>query len=767
MTDAAGLISYLGTWVQLGGILLLLTLFRLLSRHAGTRSYFVIWAQAWLVLLVAVTAILLRYLLVPGLTPVLLAEKSPLATLLYLLYQSAKLLHLGLLVSGTIEFAQGRHAPRNWLPWAAAIGIYAAATVVQSPDLDRIVFWQGFIGVAVYATCAWLMLALPAERRTPGTRVTGVTFTLLAVLWVVYLLVFGGLQKVGPQVVASPLSTFAQFNSYFDIVLALLLGYGMVVILLEDSRREVDHARIARMRDVSASEARMVGLIGAATEAIVTLDESYCVAIFNPAAERMFHLTASAATGKPFSELIAPRARAQVEALLAQSDDPLNRPGPPSLFPGLRPDGTEAPLECSVSTRRLADSLMRIVVLNDVSERLAAEAEREQLTSRLAQSLRMEAVGRLVSGVAHELNNPLAAILTFSEDLLREPAPGLPTEPLVVIRDQAQRARAIVRDLLAFVRRREERREHIATNDLVERVTNAMRREIERLELRMEVEVGSGLPGIIGDSVGLEQVLTNLLDNAMRAAGKRGWVALRAQTVREGLQIVVEDSGEGIRPELLPRIFEPFFTTRAAGQGTGLGLSVSLGIVEQHGGRLTVENRPGPEHGARFTVLLPFGVAATDRRLTPRVPPVPVEDPLSSLPKAEPGRSPRVLIIDDEAPVRAAMRRFFERRGWTVEEAEDGQPGLAAVLAAPDDAMYDLVISDLKMPGMSGIDVHNGLAATKPALLRRLVIATGDTASPDAAVFLSKTRCPILEKPFALDDLARIADQVMGPTSPG
>ncbi len=126
MTNAAGLISYLGTWVQLGGILLLLTLFRLLSRHAGTRSYFVIWAQAWLVLLLAVTAILLRYFLAPGLTPVLLAEKSPLATLLYLVYQSAKLLHLGLLFSGTIEFAQGRHVPRNWLPWAAAIGIYAA-----------------------------------------------------------------------------------------------------------------------------------------------------------------------------------------------------------------------------------------------------------------------------------------------------------------------------------------------------------------------------------------------------------------------------------------------------------------------------------------------------------------------------------------------------------------------------------------------------------------------------------------------------------------
>jgi signal transduction histidine kinase/ActR/RegA family two-component response regulator len=435
------------------------------------------------------------------------------------------------------------------------------------------------------------------------------------------------------------------------------------------------------------------------------------------------------------------------------------------LFPGLRPDGSELPLECSVSTRRLADSLMRIVILNDVSERLAAEAEREELTSRLTQSLRMEAVGRLVSGVAHELNNPLTAILTFSEDLLREPSPELPTEPLVVIRDQARRARAIVRDLLAFVRRREERREHIAPVELVERVTNAMRREIERVGLRLELDVGPELPAIIGDAVGLEQVLTNLLDNAMRAAGKGGWVGLRAETVREGLQIVVEDSGEGIRPELLPRIFEPFFTTRAAGQGTGLGLSVSLGIVEQHGGRLTAENRAGPEHGACFTALLPFGVAATDRRLSPRVPPFEAQDPLKSLPTVEPGRTPRVLIIDDEAPVRAAMRRFFERRGWTVEEAEDGQPGLTAVLAAPDDKLYDLVISDLKMPGMSGMDVHDGLAASKPALLRRLVIATGDTASPDAAAFLSKTRCAILEKPFALDELARIVDRVMSPQS--
>jgi two-component system NtrC family sensor kinase len=124
-----------------------------------------------------------------------------------------------------------------------------------------------------------------------------------------------------------------------------------------------------------------------------------------------------------------------------------------------------------------------------------------------------------------------------------------------------------------------------------------------------------------------------------------------------------------------------------------------------------------------------------------------------------------VLIIDDETAVRSAIRRFFERRGWTVDEADDGKPGLAAILGAPDDMAYDMVISDLKMPGMSGIDLHDGLAASKPALLTRLVIATGDTASPDAAAFLRKTRCPILEKPFALDELARIVDRVMTPKS--
>lgn len=760
----AGLISYLGTWVQLGGILLLLTLFHLLSRHAGTRSYFVIWARAWLVLLVAITAVLVSYALTPGSNVLVVADKAIPIGLLYLAYQVAKLWYLGLLVSGTIEYCTGENLPRNSLPWAVGIALYAVVTVVWSPNLDRVVFWQGLVAVVAFAGCAWLLFRLPEDRRTLGSRVTGAIFAALAVLWVLYVAAFGGAQKVGGGILeVFPLGVFARFNSYFDIVLALLLGYGMVVILLEDSERDAERARVARLRDVAASEARLVGLISAATEAIITLDESHRIGVFNPAAEQVFQMSAQGAAGQPFTELIAPRARGQVESLLTSSEDPATRSTAATRVPGTRADGVEVPLELSVSTLRLPDSAMRILIVRDVSDRLAAETERAELTSRLTQSLRMEAVGRLVSGVAHELNNPLAAILTFSEDLLRDPPASLPVEPLVVIRDQAQRARAIVRDLLAFVRRREDRRESIAPKELIERVTSALRREMERGGLRLEVDVRPGLPAIIGDAVGLEQVLTNLLDNARRASGEGGWVGLRAQAVRQGLQIVVEDNGSGISAEFLPRIFEPFFTTRSAGQGTGLGLSVSLGIVEQHGGQLSAENRDPPEHGARFTVLLPFGVAAADRRLTPRTPTLRGEDPVDAMPTVPAGRIPRVLIIDDESAVRSAMRRFFERRGWTVDEADDGKPGLAAALGAPDDQGYDIVISDLKMPGMSGMDVHDGIAASKPGLLRRLVIATGDTASPDAAAFLRKTRCAVLEKPFALDELARIVDRVMTP----
>jgi CheY-like chemotaxis protein len=362
----------------------------------------------------------------------------------------------------------------------------------------------------------------------------------------------------------------------------------------------------------------------------------------------------------------------------------------------------------------------------------------------------MEALGRLVSGVAHELNNPLAAILTFSEQLIAEQPEADTAGPLATIREQARRARAIVRDLLSFVRRREERREVADLAVLADRTVRALEADLTRQAVTLSVSVEPGLPALACDVAGIEQVLTNLLDNAARAA-RNGAVTLRVYRERDGVAIEVEDTGPGIPPQLLTRIFEPFFTTRGTGEGTGLGLSVSLGIVQQHGGDLKAENRvPGP--GARFHAWLPLGATA----------PLPGRRPAAGAPAPARGSGSRVLIIDDEDAIRSSMRRYFERQGWEVEEASDGTIGLTKLLASRGGDSYDLIICDLKMPGLSGHEVHGWVSSSRPDLLGRLVFVSGDTASPEAAAFLNSTSCPVLEKPFELSELAAVVARVRG-----
>jgi two-component system NtrC family sensor kinase len=283
-------------------------------------------------------------------------------------------------------------------------------------------------------------------------------------------------------------------------------------------------------------------------------------------------------------------------------------------------------------------------------------------------------------------------------------------------------------------------------------------------------------------------VLTNLVANAAEAAGPGGRVRVVARRAGDWWELIVEDSGPGIPADVMPRLFEPFFTTRAPGKGTGLGLAVAHGIIEQHHGRIRAMNRPAAEGGgARFVVSLPL-VAQAAAQLQPgarRTPPSWPSAVAAAVPSAvtmtesctepcaaaslsaadAPVPTPRlrVLVIDDEHTIRVALRRYFERRGWHVDEAEDGRAGYERLLD-PTAQPYDVVISDLKMPGLSGIELHRRLSDERPAVLERLIFSTGDTASPEAASFLEHTRCPVLEKPFELLALAKAVDRmVAGP----
>jgi PAS domain S-box-containing protein len=416
-----------------------------------------------------------------------------------------------------------------------------------------------------------------------------------------------------------------------------------------------------------------------------------------------------------------------------------------------RKDGTIATVR--VSARAYRDDRASLSFSEGFVENVTPLRVAEQA---LRQSEKLAALGQLVSGVAHELNNPLAAILHFAEDLLDDERSPADLEALSVIRDQARRSRAIVSDLLSFVRFRDASRERVQLADALAASVKALEPMVEDSGARLTADLPTGNAFGNTDRAGLQQVVTNLVVNAAQASGLGGIVHLRARVSASELVVVVEDTGPGVPAQLMDRIFEPFFTTKPVGQGTGLGLSVTLGIVQQLGGSIAVENRTEPGlTGARFTVRLPIDGAATGESPRRRARTAGNSAPAEG---SAPVDAPRVLIIDDEPAIRAALRRFFARRGWQVDEAGDGVEGLSILLGGTDE--FTVVISDLMMPGCSGVELHDHVAAVAPELLDRIIFSTGDTASKEAAEFVQRTRCTVMQKPFELRTLESVVTHV-------
>lgn len=406
----------------------------------------------------------------------------------------------------------------------------------------------------------------------------------------------------------------------------------------------------------------------------------------------------------------------------------------------------------------------------DETDRHAGEAERATLRARVEGAERVESLGKLVSGVAHELNNPLAAILNFTEDLLGEPRTPEERMALEVIQAQALRSRTIVRDLLTYVRQGSPR--PLAAErpgPILETLARGLRPGLAAQVVQLVVDLEGGDVELMLDRAGVEQVVTNLVTNAAHAAGTGGTVRLSSRRRTATFDVIVEDNGAGIPAHVMDHMFEPFFTTKATGHGVGLGLSVSLGIVQAHGGTLTAENRPeSVGGGARFVMRLPVPGAHPDaggdqpfveRRLTPAGAPAQVVEAPSG-PKAMPGRRPTMLVVEDEAPIRLGLNRYLTKRGWAVEESGDGADALARLMRTEASRIYDVVLCDLKMPGLSGSEVFDRVKAAAPAMARRFILTTGDTSAPDVAAFLEGVDVPVLEKPFELASLEAAAQRV-------
>jgi two-component system NtrC family sensor kinase len=496
--------------------------------------------------------------------------------------------------------------------------------------------------------------------------------------------------------------------------------------LAELSRRTGEGVqRLERRRHEHARRTSL--LLGQMREGVLLLDAEARVVLSNPAGR-----DALKALGRDLDEpvVLGEATAAELAAV---------PPGATRRLVVNAPSADGLDVHMSVAATGVVDGghrLGTLVTLTDVTEE-------ERARRRLLQAEKLSVVGQTLAGVAHELNNPLAAIVGYA-DLLQEETVSPDVERLLGrIREQSTRASRIVRNLLNVVRRRGPERTQVGLNEVAQSVADLFAYDARLSNVEVALRLDPELPPVSADRHAVQQVLVNLVQNAvhaLRASAKGkarggGRVEIRTHQDKGAVLVTVQDDGPGVPVESRQKIFEAFFTTKGPEEGTGLGLAIARGIAREHGGELLLE--PSPV-GAAFTLRLPCATGA----LCPAI-----RGPLPDVPDGVP---PHVLVVDDEAPVRDSLAAQLARLGSRVDAA--GTPLEATRLLSGSPA-YDAVLLDVRLPGTTGIDLHRALRARNPGLASKVVFMTGDVVNDDVLEELKRTGNAVLEKPFTFEEL--------------
>lgn len=501
------------------------------------------------------------------------------------------------------------------------------------------------------------------------------------------------------------------------------------------------------MEALARSEALNGAVVKSSLDAIIVADEDWHVVEFNPAAEAMFGYSREEAIGRHSWDLVVPHELRDVqvdtmERYKAKADvGNLARRFETSAR---RRDGVVIPVEYSVNTVRSGDHRLFMAHVRDLTEaqRLAADAQANR--ERLHQVEKLSAMGSLLAGVAHELNNPLAIVIAQSSLLVEKAASDDVRRRGERIHAAAERCGRIVKSFLAMARQKPPQREPVDVNAVVGGALDMVSYGLRSSDIQLDLQREPGLPPVTGDKDLLSQVIANLVINAQQALMDRPApreVQVHTGRLGDKITIMVADNGPGIPDDLMRRVFEPYFTTKPAGVGTGIGLSICRNVIEAHGGTVALSNRPGG--GARFDLTLPVAEPAAVT-LAPEA----AERPRGGL---------SVLIVDDEADVARSLAEIIEGLGHSPVVVDRSTLALERIARTA----FDIVFADLRMPGLDGIDFRDRIHERDPKLAERTIIVTGDTvAGPDRLAKARGAEVVVLEKPFTFDDVRAVLAKV-------
>ena len=523
----------------------------------------------------------------------------------------------------------------------------------------------------------------------------------------------------------------------------------------DDARRATQEAAraAAALEGLRRTRDELEAILRASPIAICSVDPGGAARTWNRAAEQVFGWTATEVIGNRLPNVPAARTdehRAVREGVLAGQ-----------TFTGfetkrVRKDGQE--LDVLLSTAPLHDGAGHVTGVVGMYEDIT---DRKQLEAQFRQAQKMEAVGRLAGGVAHDFNNMLTVIQTAAGCLLGDLEAGDPRRTDAEdIEDAARRAARLTRQLLAFSRQQVLQPRVLDLNAVVTGLEPLVRRVVEESVVVL-TRLASGLGTVKADPTQLDQIILNLVVNARDAMPEGGTLLIETanvvlddsyprlcETVRPGPHVVlsVSDTGCGMDAGTQARIFEPFFTTKPAGQGTGLGLATVYGVVKQSGGHIWVYSEPG--NGTTFKIYLPRHAGAGE-----------VEAKVSARPAVH-DRSPcggaAILLVEDDPAVRGSVRRVLERHRYLVREAADGSEAVAAL--AESDSHFDLVLADMVMPSMGGLELRRRLRVLRP----RMPVLLMSGYSEEAITRLGHEDVgPLLEKPFTVEGMLAKVEEML------